>query len=219
MPNEQIVFNQDPKVEHAKIQSLYKEKSKKDWEFGARLSHFKVTGGWQLVSDPPYSDWTDYVVNGLNCSPTTAYKYMSAAWFPTQEVEREGADKLYFLKKITDVTVVDETPEQALALELPLVGGGVKPFRQMTVREIEQAYKLIRNGEGRANRPEKAVDQQVEALKQAAEEAVSGMLEPYQIAARKKRSGIVIDVKGVPSEQAVEIFSALADALATERKA
>lgn len=216
MTDQLIVFDPDPHKEHAVIRALATLISAHNWEFGARLLHFKASGGWQLISDPAYSDWTDYAVRGLNCSPTTAYKYMSAAWFPRDEVEREGADKLYALKRITDVTAVDETPEQALALELPLSDGGLKPFREMTAREAEQAYRLIRDGEGKANRPPRVVDQQVAALKQVAEEAVSGMLEPHQVAARKKSGSMFIDVKGVPREQAAEIFSALAAALSAE---
>jgi hypothetical protein len=43
------------------------------------------------------------------------------------------------------------------------------------------------------------------------------MIEPHQIAARKKGSNLLLDVKGVPREQAAEIFAALSAAHAEQQ--
>jgi len=116
------------------------------------------------------------------------------------------------LKQITDLTAIDETPEQAVALELPLASGGTKPFRDMTSDESIAALRLMKQGEGAVERPAApAPDPAVADLQQKADAAVGQWLPNRKVSVRAQGTELLLDVRGVPRAAARNVFLALAD--------
>ena len=213
--NETLTFAADPKDEHVNILKAKERSSDSIWELGARLLRFKLTFGWQKLTGDgaPYKDWTDYLKRGVGVSMATALKNMDAAVFPRSMVVDLGPEKACWLKRCTDLTVVDETPEQALALELPVEGGTNKPARDLTADEVEQAYHLMHDTDRSAKRALQPAEPGPAAkLEQTAEKAVAQWLTPGDVRAFK-RGGKVLLAVTVPEEQAADVFSALAAAL------
>jgi hypothetical protein len=148
-----LVFSNDPSVEHATIQRLNVSRIIEAHELGERVFRFRKTGRWRDVRvDPQFEDFPDYIQRGLRLGLATAYKYIAVSTFPVKMCLSYGIERMSWLKKITDLTAVEETPEQAVALELPVRGGGVKPFRDMTAEEVEIAYRLMRDEQRKAKR-------------------------------------------------------------------
>ncbi|MGC4116791.1 MAG: hypothetical protein QM765_19975 [Myxococcales bacterium] len=143
----------------------------------------------------------------------TAYKYMDAAAYPRAMVLELGIEKACWLKRCTDLTTIDETPEQAMALELPVDGAGTKPVREMTAEEVEKAYHLMRDADRSAKRPLQPAEPGPAAkLEQTAEKAVGQWLTPSDVRAFKRGGKVLLSVT-VPQEAAADVFSALAAAL------
>lgn len=216
--SEHLDFGADSAQEHANILKAKARSSDAIWELGARLLRFKLLFGWQKLEGEgtPYKDWTDYLTRGVGVSMATALKYMDAAVFPRALVLELGPEKSCWLKRCTDLTTVDEAPEQALALELPVASGGTKPVKAMTAEEVEEAYRLMRDADRQAKRPlQPAQAKPTEAgqLEQTAEAAVRRWLSPGNVRARRRADKVLLDVTGVPKESAADVFSALAAAL------
>ena len=192
-------------------------------ELGFRLRRFRESGEWHKVTPPnngePWQDFTDYLDRGVNLSRTTLYKYMDASVFPLWCFQRFGSEKLAFLKRITDLTAVDESVDQAIALELPVADGQTKPFEKMSAEEVERALKLMRDGQGKVKRTKlpEPEDSPLVELQQRAAQAVAEWLTPRQVMARRLGKDVVLDVDGVPRVQAADVFTALATTLDGEQ--
>ena len=213
--SESLAFDPNHQKEHANILLANGRTAEAIWELGARLLRFKTILGWQKLEGggAPYKDWSDYLKRGVRISVPTAYKYMDAATWPRAVVLELGPEKACWLKRCTDLTVVDETPEQALALELPVEGGTNKPARDLTADEVEQAYHLMHDTDRSAKRALQPAEPGPAAkLEQTAEKAVAQWLTPGDVRAFK-RGGKVLLAVTVPEEQAADVFSALAAAL------
>ncbi|MGC4121411.1 MAG: hypothetical protein QM765_43915 [Myxococcales bacterium] len=173
-------------LEHTNIFRARKAASGSEWETGARLARSAEKEEWRQLTDPAYSDWSTYLREGLSISLNTAYKWMRAARWERRLSLAHGIEKMSLLSQIVELTAVEETAEQALRLELPLTGGGNKPFADMTVAEVEEAYRLMREGEAKAKHatPTKPKNPEAVSLEELAEEAVDGLLTPEQILCR-----------------------------------
>jgi hypothetical protein len=140
-----------------------------------------------------------------------------AAFFPAWVVERHGVDKTAELRKLVALTAADETPEQAVALQIPLKDGTTKPFEAATADEVRQARKLIKAGEGKAVRPSNGGDEKLREaarlLEAEVESATQEWIKPNQVLARVAKGKLLIDVKGVPRDQARAIFDAISAAM------
>ncbi len=215
MPNDDLlVFAADPNEEHRNILDAKAATAEGAWELGSRLLRFRETGEWRKVAvGAAHDDWTDYLRNGVRVSLNTAYKYMDAAKFPRWCSRQQGVEKISWLAKIVELTAVDETPEQATALELPAKGGGTRPFVEMNAEEVEEAYRLMRDGDRPARRPKQVPSGAAVELQRRAAEAVAAWLKPGQVAARESNGALVLDVKGVPQADAPKVFGALAGAI------
>jgi hypothetical protein len=123
---------------------------------GVRLPRFRASFDWQRLTVPEalLKDWTDYLSRGLSPSPIADYRAMDAASFPYWCSELLGIERVSLLKKVTALTMVDETPEQAMALQLPLAEDGTTPVTEMTVCELETAYAMMREATAKAERSE-----------------------------------------------------------------
>jgi hypothetical protein len=211
-PDPQIEFAANPDEEHQRIKQTNAAAILALWMLGVRLLHFRASFAWQQLTAPeaPFKDWTDYVARGLGVSTATAYRAMDAACFPYWCSELLGIERMSLLKKITDLTTVDENPEQAMALRLPLAEGGTKPVTEMTVRELDGAYGLLRDGKAQAERPEgtEQPDPGAEVQRTAAA-AISTWMSAAQVRAHRKNRGLVIDLNDVPHEHAADVFSSL----------
>ena len=209
-----MLFGATPDEEHGFIVEARKSSATKAWEAGLRLLKTQATFEWQKLTIPeaPFADWTDYLRRGVQTGVSTAYKWMDASRLPRSCTEELGIEKTAWLVRITDLTAVDETAEQALALELPLKDGGTRPVREMSCEQVEQAYRLIRDEGRAAKRPGAAAQSQeaATALQQAVSAAVGSWLKPGQVRARAKGEALLIDVRGVPTTEAAKVFGALA---------
>ena len=208
-----MLFGDTPDEEHGLIVAARKASATGAWEAGLRLLRSHDTFEWQklTVFEAPFADWTDYLRRGVKTSVQTAYKWMDAARLPLGCTEQMGIEKTSWLVRITELTAVDETAEQAMALELPLVGGGTRPVLEMTCEEVEQAYRLIRDEGAAAKRPGAFQSQQAAtALQQAVSAAVGSWLKPGQVRARAQGEALLIYVRGVPTTAAAKVFGALA---------
>jgi len=212
MSNSEPIVATNPNEEHANILRAKGSISVSAWELGWRLLLFRANLGFlEIQMTPRFSDWTDYLRRGVSVSPPTAYRYMDAAYFPRELTEQYGVEKMSDLKQITDLTAVDETPEQALALELPLVSGGTKPFKDMTADETAAAVRLMKQGEGAVKRAvASAANPAATELQQKADAAVAEWLPKERVVVRAKKDEVFLDVRSVPRSVARKVFLALA---------
>lgn len=211
-----VSFAPDADKEHQQILQAKTRGAAANWELGVRLLRMQETGDWRNVTvGGPYTDFKrGYLEEGLKLKATTAYRYMRAAWFPMTAALQYGIDKLAMLKSIINDTPDDETPEEALALELPTTDGGTKPFSQMTWEELELAVRLVREEKGeprRGGRPAVVVDASSEALVERMRASAAPFLKPRQILVRKLGGNDVIDIRAIPVEVARELFGSLAN--------
>ncbi|MBI5544098.1 MAG: hypothetical protein HY901_09435 [Deltaproteobacteria bacterium] len=209
-----LEFAKTADAEHQNILRARRQTDEAAWELGTRLLRFKQTFGWQKVTQPstgaPFKDWTDYLRRGVQVGVSTAFKYMDIACFPLSLTLELGLERTYWLKQCTDLTAVDETAEQALALELPTADGKTKPVRQMTAEEAEQAYRLMRD-EGRpVERPARPQGTGGAPPPMLTEEVTrwfgANRLRPHV----DDKGTPLIDVLDVPVTAASDIFSMLA---------
>ena len=215
-PDPQIEFGATVDEEHSRIREAGSNAVAALWILGKRLLRFRANFGWQKLTAPeaPFKDFSDYLARGTGVSPSTAYRAMDAARLPYWCSEELGIERTAILWKITELTTVDESPEQAMELQLPLAKGGTKPVTAMTVLELQTAYALLRHGKAQAERPDRSAEPTAsEKLQQTAAAAVAQWLEPAQVRAHRKNQGIVLDLEDVPHEQAADVFSALARAM------
>lgn len=216
MLTEKLDFATDADREHANIVRSKANSTDATWEFGARLLRFKTLLLWQQMtgSGAPFKDWTDYLRRGAELPVSTAFKYMDAATFPRAVVVEHGVEKAYWLKRVTDLTAAEETTEEALALALPLKGGGTKLARDMTAEEVQVAYRLMRDEGASAERPERRPKPgPVTELQRVAAQAVSSWIQPEYVRARAVGGQLSLDVLRVPVEAAADVFAALGRAL------
>ena len=211
-----IVFGNTAAEEDLNIKSALKQAQIAIYILGSRLCFMRDRQLWrELPATPPYTDYIDYVVRGLGLTPSTAYRYMDASYFPAWFIERYGVDKTAELRKLVAMTAADETPEEAVALRLPLGDGQTKSFEEATADEVRRARKIIKAGEGRVER--KAVDETriaaARALEAAAEAAVGEWLSPDQVVARLRRGKVVLDLRAVEQSEARQVFAALAESI------
>ncbi len=204
-----------PALEHQNIFRLRKSASGQAWETGARLARSYEKEEWRQVTDPVYPDWSSYLRDGLSISVNTAYKWMRAARWDRRLSLAHGVEKMSLLSQIVELTAVEETVEEALRLELPLKAGGTKPFADMAVNEVDDAYRLMRDGEAKAKRaqPPKPKNPEAVSLEELAEKAVAGLITPEQVLTRIREGEPELDVCRVKRSVAKQVFEALAKAL------
>lgn len=204
-----------PALEHENIFRLRKSASGQEWETGARLARSSEKEEWRQLTDPVYPDWSTYLRDGLSISINTAYKWMRAARWDRRLSLAHGIEKMALLSQIVELTAVEETVEEALRLELPLKAGGTKPFADMAVNEVEDAYRLMRDGERKAKRaaPPRPKNPEAVSLEELAEKAVAGLIPPEQILSRFRDGEPELDVCRVKRSAARQVFEALAKAL------
>jgi hypothetical protein len=135
---------------------------------------------------------------------------MDAASLPSRCSEELGVESASWLARITALTAVDETAEQALALELPLRSGALKSAHAMSTSELRDAWQLIRE-EGRpVGRPAgrtPAVD--ARDLQRTVSASLGLWLAPGQLQAHHAGERLLISVRDVSREDASEVFGAL----------
>lgn len=213
-----VTFETDANLEHQKILQAKTRSAKELWELGSRLLRFQQTGEWRNVTvGGPYTDFRrDYLERGCKIPSTTGYKYMRAAWFPLTAALQFGCDKLAMLKTIIDVTPDDETPAEAVAMELPTVDGKHKPFAAMSQEEVLAATRLVREEAGIARRggnPNFIPSAEASELAQRLRAAAAPIINAHQVVVRKIGGRDVVDVRAVPYERVAEVFGALARAV------
>ena len=218
MPTPYIVdfeIGATPALEHQNIFRVRKAASGNEWETGARLARSYEKEEWRQVTDPVYPDWSSYLRDGLSISVDTAYKWMRAARWERKLSLAHGVEKMSLLSQIVELTAVEETVEEALRLELPLKAGGTKPFADMAVNEVQDAYHLMRDGEAKAKRgtPPKPKNPEAVSLEELAEKAVAGLLTPEQILSHFRDGEPELDVFRVKRSVAKKVFEALAKAM------
>lgn len=217
MSDDPIDFSPSADEEHGRILRAKTGAAQSAWELGARLLHFRETGEWKNVSiGGPYANFAEYLIKGCKISVTTGYRYMAAAWFPRTAALKYGMDALALLRAIIDMTADEESVEQALALDLPTPEGGRKPFETMTLRELEQALKLVRAEEGAvapAGRPYHKVSSDAERVRNAVRDAAAQWMKPAQISVRQVGGHDVMDLKAIPLEKLAEVLLAVASAV------
>jgi hypothetical protein len=211
-----IVFGNTAIEEHLNLRIALKEARGAIHILGVRLAFMRDRQLWrELPATPPYSDFPDYVTRGLAIATSTAYRYIDASFFPATVIDRHGIDKTVELRKLVAMTAADETPEEAVALRLPLGDGETKSFEEATADEVRQARKIIKAGEGQVER--KAVDETTRAAARAAESAaeaaVGEWLAPDQVVARLRYGDVVLDLRAVKLSEARRVFAALAEAM------
>ena len=215
--SEAILFELSADLEHQKILQSKTRSAKELWELGSRLLRFNQTGEWRNVTvGGPYTDFKrDYLERGCNIPGSTGYKYMRAAWFPLQAALQFGCDKLAMLKAIIDISPDDETPEEAVALELPTLDGKHKPFTAMSQDDVAAALRLVREEAGIARRggnPALVPSPEGDAIADRIRSAAVPIIAPAQVIVRKLGGRDVLDLRAVPAEKAGELFGALAAA-------
>ncbi|MHB8876333.1 MAG: hypothetical protein ACYC8T_21785 [Myxococcaceae bacterium] len=213
-----VTFAPDADSEHRHILGVKTAGAQSNWELGVRLLRMRETGEWRNVTlGGPYTDFKrDYLERGCNIPGSTAYKLMRAGWFPLTAALRFGCDKLAMLKSIIEYTPNDETPEEALELELPTVDGTHKPFAGLSQDELEAAVRLVREDHGearRGGRPAVVPDPSSQLFAQTLRAAAGPFLRPGQIVARKLGGNDVIDIRAIPVDEAPGLFAALASAV------
>ena len=215
-----IQFPQDPNDLHVGVLQEKTSLSVQGWVFGRWLEHMKATGAWQQVTlgAARFPDWNTYLGKGVGMSDVQARKYLACAWFPSYVLKQLGIERCATLRQICELTEVDETAEQALALQLPLPDGSFKTIASATPDEAQAAYQLMRDGRAHAKRPDAPpkLGEHAVLLQQVAG-AVEQWLEPRQVNLRSTGGQLVVDVRGVPREVAPEVFEALAAALRARR--
>lgn len=218
-----LQFAEDPNAEHGNILRAKSTGIEGLWEFGIRLQRFYDTNGWAKVTliTGGCKTWWDYMDRGLRMSPTSAYKYMAAARLPLWCSLQVGTEKAALLSKIIDMTADDESPEQAMDLLLPVRSkdGGVAlekmPFREMTLQQVEQAYRLLKEGQGGVARPKtpskRSEGEALRVAKQkAAEEATAALLTSGRVSIRYVNGEFLYDLRGVPESRLSQLAAALA---------
>ena len=149
-----IIFGNTALEEHLNVRIALKEAREAIHILGVRLAFMRDRQLWRdLPATPPYSNFPDYVERGLEIAISTAYRYIDASFFPAKVIDRYGVEKAAELRKLVAMTAADETPEEAVALQLPLGGGQTKSFEEATAEEVRQARKIIKAGEGLVKRP------------------------------------------------------------------
>lgn len=209
-----IVFALDGPAEHANILNSIKRSNTSAYEIGARLRYFRERELWrQLELNPPLTDLLDYLDRGLGLAPSTAYRYMDAACFPQWCTTEHGIEKMAELRRIVALTAAEESPEEAVALRLPMGDGTTKPFAEATVQELRQARKVLKAGEGKVERKidlEKlAAYEAARTLESKMEEASRTWLTAEQVLARRRGNEIVFDLRGVKASDGRKVLAAL----------
>ena len=218
-PDPALVFADSPDEEHRRILASKTSTAEAAWELGSRLVRMRDEGIWQQVTprqgELPFEDFTDYLTRGVDISRSSAYRYMDASTFPLWCSRRFTPERIAWLRKIVDLTAVEESVDEAIALELPTKTGPTKPFQQMTTDEVEAAYVLMRDGTARVKRPGRPAGATgaAAATQKRAADAAAPWLKPRQVRAREAGGHVVLDVTGVPEPKASEVFAALASAL------
>lgn len=223
MSDESVLqFAEDPNAEHGNILRAKTAGVEGCWELGTRLRRFFDTKAWALVTLlGGFKNWWDYLERGIRVTPPTAYKYMAAARFPLWCSLQAGIEKMALLSKIVDLTAEEESPEQAMDLLLPARtkdGGdevGKMAFREMTIQQVEQAYRLLKDGKGGVAAPETKSNpsetEQVRLAKQkAVEEATAGLLTSGRVSVRYFNGEFVYDLRGVSESRISQVRAALA---------
>jgi hypothetical protein len=102
-------------------------------------------------------------------------------------------------------------------MQIPLQDGSTKPFEAASADEVRQSRKLVKASEGKVTRPKSseggALHEAARQLESEIESAAQEWLKPDQILARVAKGKLLIDVKGVPRDQAREIFEVLSAAI------
>ena len=214
-------FGIDGPAEHANIVAARARKEVSTHELGERLLNFRGRSLWrQIVMEPALTDFLDYLDRCLQMPVTTAYRYMDAAYFPQWCSAKYGADKMAELRKIIALTAADETPEEAVALLLPIGEGQTRPFSEATREEVRAARRILKEGAGKVKRelkPEQqAVAEAARQLEAKIEQAAEGWLDPKQVTARRRGDEVVFDLRGVRGSDAWKLFATLASALPPE---
>lgn len=211
-----VIFEDDPNNEHRRIQEATADTARAAWELGARLLRFQQNGEWGNVTvGGPYSSFTDYLTRGVAIDKRTAFGYMQAAELPVEAAEQLGIKAAETLRSILELTLRDETLEEALGLEVETEDGRMLPFTELTPKERAGALsKLVaKTGKLRRGPPPRSADDEAIKLRDRLREAAASILQANQIQVRRMGGNDVIDLEGIPAEKAAELFTLLAAAL------
>jgi hypothetical protein len=175
--------------------------------------HYNLLVESQLAEAAGYKNALDYITKELrDISASSLRMYGSVAAHFSEEVARQfGVTRLYLLltyKEAADIKVNPQEPAGTL-IEVPGSNGAVKstPFAQCTVEELRKAIQRLRKPASSKPLPEEAL-----VLAHRFREAVTGRFPkevPVKVQLRNDKGTAVLDFKGIPLTQVLQLAEAL----------